>query len=189
MTSDPTREAIIEGLVRAIDWIKPEPGMDGPHGGYIGGVTRQRAVTAIDAALEYLTALATTPAPLDVDRDWHPVDPSEREHWQSDRAALSTTPAPLDAFIAAVNARSPISGNLAVPHYQDVERIWTAIEPFLALSTTPAPLDVERLARALAMAEINCWANPTSGHKSTDVDEDRAHREDAEAIAREYAKP
>jgi hypothetical protein len=58
-----------------------------------------------------------------------------------------------------------------------------------ALAAPAAPLDVERLARALALAEVNCWANPESGHKITDPDDGTAaHRRDAEAIAREYAR-
>jgi len=36
-----TAEEIIEKLARAADSIKPEPGMDGPHGGYLGPITRQ----------------------------------------------------------------------------------------------------------------------------------------------------
>ncbi len=57
---------LIERLARAADSIKPEPGMDGPHGGHIGGVTRQRAVDAIEEAIEALAA-RDRPA-LDVER-------------------------------------------------------------------------------------------------------------------------
>ena len=55
------------------------------------------------------------------------------------------------------------------------------------LAREPEPLDVERLSHALAIAEVNCWANPRSGHKIDDRDGDAAHRADAEAIARAYA--
>lgn len=48
-------------------------------------------------------------------------------------------------------------------------------------------LDVERLARALELTEINCWTNPFH-HRPDDADEHRQHRIDAEAIAREYAR-
>ncbi len=50
---------VIDGLARAYDWIKPEPGMDGPHGGYLGGVTRQKAAGAIQTAIDYLAALVS----------------------------------------------------------------------------------------------------------------------------------
>lgn len=54
------RQHVIEGLVRAYDIVKPEPGMDGPHGGHIGGPSRQKAALAIDAAIEALAAPAVT---------------------------------------------------------------------------------------------------------------------------------
>jgi hypothetical protein len=60
------RQALIERLSRAADSIKPEPGMDGPHGGYLGGVTRDRAAEAIEAAIEYIARLV--PAEDDPER-------------------------------------------------------------------------------------------------------------------------
>ena len=48
-------ETLIEELGRAHDSIKPEPGMGGPHGGYLGGITRERAALAIEHAMEYLS--------------------------------------------------------------------------------------------------------------------------------------
>ncbi len=48
-----------------------------------------------------------------------------------------------------------------------------------------AELDVDRLARALELTEVGCWANPVT--HSAAQDEER-HRRDATRIAAEYAR-
>jgi hypothetical protein len=106
-SADSERLRVMEGLSRAYDAVKPEPGMGGPHGGHLGGITRERAATAIDNALGYIAALEATPpdsgsrlppetdpAPLDVERlakafhlaqRW--CDGTESSTWRTDSAA------------------------------------------------------------------------------------------------------
>lgn len=56
-----------------------------------------------------------------------------------------------------------------------------------ALAAQPAPqppLDVERLAEALALTEVGCWA---TGARHTPEQDNQQHGRDAEAIAAAYA--
>ncbi len=58
------------------------------------------------------------------------------------------------------------------------------VQVLAAAAARPAGLDVERLARALAMTEVGCWASGARHDPSTD---DEQHARDAADIAREYA--
>ena len=107
--------ALIDGLSRAYDIVKPEPGMGGPHGGYIGGVSREKAAMAIDRALEHLAALAAAPTPA-IDRpDMEAVRASIAAEVR-DRTAL------LDARLAGLRK----AAQAIVDGWDESLRLWQA---------------------------------------------------------------
>ncbi len=94
-----------------------------------------------------------------------------------------TTPEAGAGLRAAVRMILATDDDPTVKEWRDLRRAYEA-----ALAESPPALDAERLAAALAVAEVNCWADDLSGHKITDEDGGTAaHRRDAIAIAREYA--